>query len=123
MCLNKVDKILKPIDWTERTAWKVFRPIPEGYQFEFQGLRGSPEVPTGKWLKAKVSDLRSWGYKSGFHAFTTREGARVWRGYPYDGYAIVKVKVRGVQTLGSQCGHECLVAREMLVPPRGKARK
>lgn len=123
MCLTKVEKVLKPIDWTERQGWKVFRRDPDspsGYAFEFRRFHGKSDVPTNRWLKAHVQGI--WkGYRSGFHVFATRAGAREW--YEGEGeFAVVKVRARGVQTIGLQSGHKCLVAREMFVP-RPKTRK
>ena len=119
MCLTKIDEVLKPIDWSEREGWKVFQRHEEGYGFEFRNLNQAFHVPTDCWLKAKVISISSNNldtYRSGFHVFVTRRGADEWHGNAERGCVVVKVRVRGVETIGSQGEHECWVAREMWVP-------
>ena len=126
MCLSVVEKVLRPIDWTERVGWKAFGANLYGHLcFQWQYTPGREEelndvVPLDKWLKATVQTLILAGqpsYKAGFHVFTSRSGAVKW-----GSGTIIKVRCRGVQTIGKQDELDVFVCREMFVPS-GKRKK
>ncbi len=70
-----------------------------------------------KWLRCRLplSNVLGIGrdmYPTGFHIFTTREGARNWG---YGKQAIVKVHYRRVVARGMQDNYKCVIAKEMYV--------
>lgn len=124
MCLGSITQKFKVPDGKVRWGWKVFyRSTEKGLCFQYYNLNDDdPRVPVGKWLKAKrvqrkITDTQS--YRTGFHVFISRAGARAW---VHGSYPVVKVKVRNVTYEGLQGGNKVMVAQEMLVP-RQKRRK
>jgi hypothetical protein len=130
MCLSVVEKVLRPIDWTEREGWKAFdHNYSRDLIFQWRYTPGLEDalddvVPMDKWLKATVTTIAitldgKLSYRAGFHVFPNRTAARAW-----SGSAIVKVRCRGVQTIGKQDGLDVFVCREMFVPSgKRKARR
>lgn len=124
MCLSAVDQGFKaPPNTQELWAWKVFTHTSSGrLAFTHYHLDRVISVPRGKWLRARQVPLDA-GYISGFHCFTTREGARDWaRELEWDAVRlkILRVRIRGVHTQGTQRTdtrlHTCYVSKDMLVP-------
>lgn len=98
-------------------AWKLMRVTRRGrFRFPF---RDGKSVPSGVWLKAKPNRARGdktigWPpYPAGFHCFWTKE--QVMRFQPGTGMTLVRVRVRGVHTIGEQYSAEVIVANEMKI--------
>lgn len=124
MCLSSITQKFKVPDPKVQEGWKVFirrtRLRKKVLCFEYYYYTGVDDVVrTGKWLKAKstvirISSVFGDSYKSGFHVFMSKAGARAWKSSSSG--CIVKVKVRNVTVIGRQLGHEVMIAQEMLVP-------
>jgi len=129
MCLYAITKRIESPSMRERWAWKAFRGTPSKPVFLFRKLARRSLVQTGRWLRAEGRNIRpgcadDHTYPAGFHAFATRREARDFN-FIYAAELVLKVRVRGVETVGIQSGLTCLVCREMYVPkpkgnPRGK---
>lgn len=127
MCLRKITRRLKDNN-KETDAWKVFQTNPGGslkFIFTCVHLVYDP-VERGKWLQRRPGALVETGthrseYAPGFHCYSTEEQAkemltRCEALFNYDKFALVKVKLRGVETIGTEEHGTVLVAREMFVP-------
>jgi len=105
-------------------GYKVFAILGGALAFESQNYKGIPVVKRGVWLKAEERSItydnrKKKSYLSGFHFFTDKYAAELWRGHAA-WQRVVRVKVRGIHTYGTQFGHTVGVAREMRVPVRLK---
>lgn len=122
MCLNTITKQYAKPNAKERWAWKAF----ELYKGHLAPLcmETPPRFKRGIWLRARNCDV--WlgiaaKYTAGFHAFTSRTAATEWGSWSNDMPTVLRVKLRGVHTVGTQDGHRVLVADEMWIPPAKKA--
>jgi len=121
MCLDKLSDFKVRLNENGvGVGWKVFNKTPNGMLFgEWQGRKRRSR---NKWLKegdfrlGKFKGLelfKCWSieYPYGFHVFITRKGVKNWT------YSIpTKVKFRKVVAKGLQCGHRCVVAKEIFIP-------
>jgi hypothetical protein len=80
---------------------------------------GTPVV-LDEWQKAGTKKKLGWAlesgdhsYRSGFHGWVTRDGAKEWAGYRD---VIIPVYFRKVRTRGRQNDYDAVVADEMFVP-------
>lgn len=120
MCLSIIDKdkIKTVTPNTVMFGYKVFSKDPETKKLYTSVF--NYEVVVNKWMKAKRKRLFSGfqSYMSGFHIFTSRNGAIAWK--KYDNYGendivIKRVKCRKITCFGFQINKKVIVAKEMLV--------
>ena len=121
MCLDTVTKRIKPTKRV-RVGWKIFFKCQDGeLQLLYRNLEGDSIIKRGEWLKAEEQTiyfgLRDRYYTSGFYDMYT-SGFHAYKSIPqvYPPSCIaVKVKLRGVHTIGFEEDKEVLVAQEMFV--------
>lgn len=126
MCLDTITERYERPSRRVVWAWKCFAMglSKEQLLFEFSDLNGKFVVQRGEWLKAEEKTIgeNGWPYTSGFHAFKHKDDAEGW--WAGGALTVVKVKLRGVHTIGTQ-GPDMLVlvASELYVPKPRKGEK
>lgn len=111
MCLDTGWKKYKKVVDDERWAWKwMYKNSMSGnWCTGYMGF----EIPTGTWLRAQDS---SNTYGPGFHVYVERQSRKYPPNYMNCNSKMVRVKVRGIHTYGTQGGAKCWVANELFVP-------
>lgn len=109
MCLSEINKE-KPKP--NGVGYKVFEKDSKG---KLRSWLYGPDPTKGKWMKARKEYQHHRNYWSGFHIFTTLDGAMKWLGVG-PGDVIVKVRYRGAHTSGRQGSSPVVVADKMFVP-------
>ena len=110
MCLNRGWEKYKKVVDEERWAWKWIRKVPSGTMFT--GYTND-RIVSGEWLRAQNAPNP---YGPGFHVYVERQSRQDMPNYIHYESKMVRVKVRGIHTYGTQDGARCWVANEMFVP-------
>jgi len=122
MCLERVDKVYKPMKDTAGTGWKVLERVLQishstgenviGLQFPYS----LQKITFGKWMKRQWRPSQEWdapeyyrvmhdehgvSYPVGFHVFTDYDEALDYRGNSKF-YEVVEVEWRGLLAEGYQ---------------------
>lgn len=130
MCLDTVTKRYKRPQTKTVTGYKMFDMEFGQLLLPYYAQDGYRGVATDTWLKSTEESIRfHWRstnsdpdayYPSGFHVFRSKQDAE----RRADGLRkVMKVRVRGVVALGTECRKDVIVAREMYVPKPRKTQK
>ena len=127
MCLDTVTKRIKPTKQV-RVGWKIFcisqRDDHKELQLTYYLLERRSIIKRGEWLKAEERPIlfdffnSNNKYPSGFHAYKEEPDLDLFYLCERHLFNVIKIKVklRGVHTIGLEGTKEVLVAREMFVP-------
>ena len=116
MCLSTVDTKTRHVSKGYKVVWKTqFNSGPVCYRSEHQGLR---PIPVGKWvdeadyrtdaLQNQITYISvregTVDYPTGFHVFTSKKSAMLWRGTSKYSHIspVIKVEVRYCVASGTQ---------------------
>lgn len=115
MCLSTVKDKNVDLSGCIVSGWKDFAGTASAPEFQVYGVKHllgrAKKVPLDKWFEADKQQIASDDselYDSGFHIYSD-DGKR-------PNSASRRVYYRLVEVLGTQDGHEVIIAREMYVP-------
>lgn len=123
MCLKSITRVIKNPTLDELVGYKVVSVINERIEPPYYKPDGDSRelyeysLPTNEWLVATPSTQRAkdtWAeYETGFHTFTTLDGAKTWRHATH----VIQVKYRLVTYHGLEEKNQPVhIAREMYIP-------
>ena|ERR1700747_2019029 len=122
MCLKSVTLVVENPTNEEHTGYKVVYlyndlPKPAYYRANGESVWDGYTLPINDWLVATpevmYGEEDDQQYMTGFHIFTTLDGARNWRHASH----VIQVKYRFVTYHGTEFKNQVVhVAREMYIP-------
>jgi hypothetical protein len=121
MCLTTVERLTIKNPEKERVAYKVFctqlvRKDLIRFPFYFLGDYNN-FVKRDKWLIAYEVKLTKPNYVSGFHIFLSKKlASKFQKKHLSMAGIVVKIKAKGIHTVGRQDGFKTYVVRKIFVP-------